>query len=69
MGKFRKGFEAKVSGPFCFFGKGIAHAKSANPTTLLTRFAGGASKGARGGRVGGISKFEIRNAEIGNWRV
>ena len=52
--------------------------KGGNPTTLLTRFAGGASsfakasedmpKGARGGR-GGISNFEIRNAEIGNWRV
>ena len=27
--KFGKGLEAKVSGPFLFFGKGIAHAKVA----------------------------------------
>ena len=41
-------------------GEGIAHA---NPTTLLTRFAGGAPKGSRGGR--GRGNFEIRNADIG----
>ena len=30
MGKFRKGLEAKVSGLFRFFGKGIAHARIAH---------------------------------------
>ena len=46
MGKFRKGLEAKVSGLFRFFGRGLLtlspdrnRGRAANPTTLLTRFA------------------------------